>query len=256
MPGQSLAEGIAAQLEARIADGEWEPGQKLPSERELCDAFGASRPIIRQALQTLRHRGVADIQPNRGAFVAAKRLDSAVRAIEYSLRGQKLSFNSLLEGRVFLETRIAELAAINRTETDLTTLGSHLEGMEKSRVSDIPGFEAADLAFHLSLASASQNSLFLIWLQPITTLLRQTRLGIGALGRVRQKALASHRRILKEVAEQSPDSAREAMYLHLQDFAADTKRAIKLGILPPETTGVAKPQRGLEILSEAAENER
>lgn len=237
MAGTSLADEIASQLERRLMDAVWTPSQKLPSERELSDEFGVSRPIIREALKTLRHWGLVEIHPGRGAFAARSAAESSMRAVEYSIRGEKLSFFSLLEGRLFLESRIAELAAERRTDDDLARLQCEIEQMRTCWRDDIPAFERADLAFHLALASATSNRLYRIWLQPIIKLLEQTRQGVLTLGEVRKRAIRWHQEILAGVRGRDPDRARAAMHRHLRDFATDTAAAMKLGILPPGDLG-------------------
>ena len=58
-------------LESKINSGEWEPGQKLPSEKELCEHFGVSRTVVRQALNELTYDDLVETQKGRGSFVAA-----------------------------------------------------------------------------------------------------------------------------------------------------------------------------------------
>lgn len=64
---------IAGRAEARIRDGEWAPGDRLPPERELCHDLGVSRATLRQALAELEQRGLVIRQQGRGTFVAQPR---------------------------------------------------------------------------------------------------------------------------------------------------------------------------------------
>ena len=69
-PKSRLSDDVAWQIELAIKGGQFQPGEKLPSERKLCQELGVSRPILRQALQNLEIRGLVDIQHGRGTFVA------------------------------------------------------------------------------------------------------------------------------------------------------------------------------------------
>ena len=70
VPKSRLSDDVAWQIELAIKGGQFQPGQKLPSERKLSHDLGVSRPILRQALHNLETRGLVDIQHGRGTYVA------------------------------------------------------------------------------------------------------------------------------------------------------------------------------------------
>jgi GntR family transcriptional regulator len=57
-------------IENKVLRGEWKPGQKLPSENALCDHFGVSRTVVRQALNALATSGRIETHRGKGSFVA------------------------------------------------------------------------------------------------------------------------------------------------------------------------------------------
>ena len=67
---EPLFEQIAALLAARIADGTYPPRRRIPSETELCEEFGVSRPTVRQAIQVLRERGLTETVRGKGTYVS------------------------------------------------------------------------------------------------------------------------------------------------------------------------------------------
>ena len=67
---ESVAEAVIEQIEQMIVDGILKEGRKLPSERDLADAMGVSRPKLREALQTLEQRGLIHVRHGEGSFIA------------------------------------------------------------------------------------------------------------------------------------------------------------------------------------------
>ncbi|WP_042370290.1 GntR family transcriptional regulator, partial [Streptacidiphilus neutrinimicus] len=66
---QSLYKQVAAEMRRTIAAGEWQPGQRIPTEDQLCELYDVSRPTVRQAVASLRTEGLLDAQQGRGTFV-------------------------------------------------------------------------------------------------------------------------------------------------------------------------------------------
>jgi len=228
---RTLVEQITPKIEELLIQSAASEGKML-SERALSELLQVSRPILREALRSLQQRGIIEIRPGKGIFPVENIDGPAVRALQDYMRRKDLGFPALLEGRLFLETHIAEVAAERRSDTDVTTLEGIL-GRMNAALSDAASFEQADLDFHLSLAAATGNVLYSIWLQPIIGMLEGRRNKVVALGEVRTRALAAHRAIFDAVRTQNASAARTAMQQHLQDFDTDTKRAIRLGLLPP-----------------------
>ncbi|MFH5823630.1 GntR family transcriptional regulator [Georgenia sp. AZ-5] len=65
----------------RITSGEWEPGRRIPTEQELCVAYGVSRVTVRQALARLVRRGLLSRARGRGTFVRDHRLTATARSV-------------------------------------------------------------------------------------------------------------------------------------------------------------------------------
>ena len=60
---------VAADLREKITTGQLAPGAQLPSERDLVDAYGVSRPTVRDAVNLLRSEGLVTSEHGRGVFV-------------------------------------------------------------------------------------------------------------------------------------------------------------------------------------------
>ena len=90
-------------LEARLAGGEWRPGDRIPGEPELCKEYGVSRPVIRQALQELAMEGAIVRRKGLGTFVAEPKVVS--RSLVHSLVG---FYQDMEQMGLATETRVIE----------------------------------------------------------------------------------------------------------------------------------------------------
>src|SRR6478735_8794364 len=88
---------LAHILEEEIVSGERAIGTKLPSERQLSEQYGVSRPIVREALRSLVERSLVDIHPGRGAFVRAIHSTGAASHMSVVLRRRQVTARDLVE---------------------------------------------------------------------------------------------------------------------------------------------------------------
>ena len=152
---QSLPKQISIQIEKAIKDGIFKVGEKIPSEPELVKSFEVSRNTIREAIQSLIQAGVLESRQGDGTYVVTTSRFEA--NILNRLNNSKIS--EVHEVRVSLEREIVKLAALRRTQSDLAEIKKTLENKNLTKGSFKENSEA-DLAFHLSIAKASHNSIF------------------------------------------------------------------------------------------------
>lgn len=134
-----------------------EPGDKLPSERVLAEKFDVSRRNIREAIATLEFYELLKSIPQSGTFVANIGQIALNGMINDILRLKKHDFRSLVETRILLELRTAELAAKRRTEEDLELIEVALNSYREKILNKEDALQE-DLLFHLAIARASGNS--------------------------------------------------------------------------------------------------
>jgi GntR family transcriptional repressor for pyruvate dehydrogenase complex len=223
-----LYEQIIEQIQSLVMEGALHPGDKLPSERELAEQFGVSRTAVREAVKGLRQKGLVEIQPGRGTFITNSTSEVMRDSLDLIVKvGLSNGVVNLNEVRTLLEPGIAALAAERVTEADLQTMEQAIEAMDAA-MHDADAFAEADLEFHLALASATQNRLIPILLDPIVDLLREHRKRIFLVEGGPQRGQYHHRRILAAVGRRDPAAAREAMCDHLTQVLADSEAASKL----------------------------
>jgi GntR family transcriptional repressor for pyruvate dehydrogenase complex len=148
---------IIAQIRDLINFKNIEPGEKLPSERILSEKLGVSRSNLREAIQKLEFYGLLKSVPQSGTFVANIGIIALNGMIEDILRLDSPDFKSLVETRILLELKTVRLAAIRRTDDDLSNIKKALDA-HSDKVYDGKDAVQEDLLFHLSIAKASKNS--------------------------------------------------------------------------------------------------
>lgn len=72
---------LKLELQQRIADGEWKFGERIPSERELCEAHGVSRITVRQAIAEMVHEGLLERSQGKGTFVARPKISQPLSSM-------------------------------------------------------------------------------------------------------------------------------------------------------------------------------
>ena len=121
-----LYQQIARTIAASIEDGRYAPGDRLPSERELADDFGVSRPTIRDAMIALEFQGLVEARQGSGVYV------KAARQIAEDAAERDVSALELAEARRLFEGEACALAAATITEEQLGQLDNLLAEMARN----------------------------------------------------------------------------------------------------------------------------
>lgn len=193
-----------------VSDGGLEPGDKLPTERELAAQAGVSRAVIRSVLDDMESRGVLLRHVGRGTF-----LTPADPAVAEPVGHP--SPREIISSRLAVEPELLPLAVMSSTDADIAEMRRCLRGGEQARSSE--EFERWDIALHHSFAVATHNAVLIRVSQLLTDSRRQPIWG-GLKKRTFNSALqldycAEHDHIVEAIADRDPDSARQAMRTHL-----------------------------------------
>jgi DNA-binding FadR family transcriptional regulator len=211
-PRHKLAETVAQQLLAQVRTGIYEPGMRMPSERELMASLGVGRSTIREALNGLAVLGVIEIRHGQGAFVIQTDPATPPGALTSSLA--KGVTRDLLEARVAVELTIAELAARRRTPTDIREIEAILEEHASMLERDEPAAELA-ARFHLELAEAAHNEVLAGFIESVMGLLMERGPELELRRGYREWELREHEGILEAVRDGDPELAAKRMREHL-----------------------------------------
>ncbi len=222
-----LSQKVAIKIEEAILRKELSPGDKLPSEHELCEQFGVSRTSVREAVRILTTQGIVEVEKGRGIFVknlsSQSVTDGILKFYQHRLGGEYAL--DLVHTRQALEPSIAYFAAIRRTEEDLEIIEKNLKLIEENH--DNPKESARyDIEFHDSLAKASKNMLFVLMMRPLHNLIPPVK------SRIHEKlkgstdvALLWHDKIYQAIKEKDANGAQNAMIEHLK-IAEDQIKSI------------------------------
>ena len=231
---KTVSTQVAEQLLALIRDGRYRPGDRLPTERELCARLGVGRSTVREAMRWLVVAGVVDVRPGRGAVVTSVSPDRVAVDAAISAVLDREALEELAEVRRILEPEVAALAAERATAEERAQVdeqASALEGvaapLEEER------FIAADLAFHAAVARASHNVVLERMMRSVQDLLWASRRRTIRVPGAVERAVAGHRRVAEAVVRGDPEAARQAMRAHLADSQADLARSWELPELDP-----------------------
>lgn len=235
---RSQSQRVVEGLLERIRSGEWQPGQRVPTEPELMQSFGVSRSVVREAVSRLQASGVLRTRQGVGSFVLSAQPRSIQAALlqdpegELKLR-QKLA---MLELRLSVETEAAALAAVRRTPEQLAAMEAALDDFDARQAAGQSTAEA-DFHFHELVAQATGNEYFVEVLRslsratiprtPVRAPLRPTarqrveerprQFGepTPALQGGKARIQNEHYGALDAIRRRDPGQARAAMYLHL-----------------------------------------
>lgn len=200
----SLADEVASRLQQKISNGEFAVGEKLPTEPELMTVFGVGRSTIREAVRNLSNAGLVRVQQGLGTFVEKQHIASESMS-ERFLRAKGLELNEI---RQLFELKIAEKAALSRTEKDILEMAKHLAERKKMAEANIPdACIEADINFHLLIARASQSEILMDLYKTVAKNLKEyfSELYIDTESFVKTQVL--HEALLQAIIDQNPQKA-------------------------------------------------
>jgi GntR family transcriptional repressor for pyruvate dehydrogenase complex len=212
----SLSQFVAQQIEDAIRDGRIQPGDKLPTERELGRQFGVSRTVVREAIHGLEARNLVSVQPGAGTVVRAptSQMVSETLAFILTVGRKRLDFRELMEVRRFLEIETTGLCAERRTDEELDELKLILDRMA-ANLNNAETFVIEDISFHEALAKGTHNRLFVVLFNTLMDIMRDLSAALSQQPNTRERALKHHRAIYDQIAAGNRAGAREAMRAHL-----------------------------------------
>ena len=211
-----LSDEIYAQILMQLSTGQYNVGDRLPTEKDLATMYNVSRPVVREALQHLQNDGLINARRGSGTFVL--RLPPHEMA-DYTTDARIAQYMRAYEVRQCLEPEAARLAAARISQLRLRPLAQALAKMETLMQSGSDAMEA-DFEFHLEIARATDNDLFekqLNFLKPdMTGTMRiASSITVGRPVERRNRVLQEHRNIYQAIAAGDGEMAKLHMQYHL-----------------------------------------
>lgn len=205
---------IARRLLSYLLAGNIEPGQKIPSERNLAEVLSVGRSIVREALKSLTLLGLVDVRQGDGTYLRRPGSELLSQSIEWGLLLGQQRTKDLVEARQHLEVMLAGLAAERRTEEEVAELRVLLDQMGAA-ANNPEKFVAADVAFHVCVAKAARNSAIAGVMSSIRSLLRVWISRVMRSSTSFEPSMREHAAVLEAIAKGDPAMARAAMQAHM-----------------------------------------
>lgn len=213
---QRLYLQIFDQLKNMIATEGLKPGDRLPSERNLAEQLGVSRPPLREAIIALEVKGIVEVKPGSGVYVRAPQEQHASIKQPEDLPGPF----EILEARRLFEADACALAAERISNEKLQLLEQLLKSLEaKNTQLDAGEAEKIDQQFHLIIADATRNSAVSSTIRWLWELRNKSEISALFHKKLRQRGslptVDDHRQILAALMQRDSQAARVAMEQHL-----------------------------------------
>lgn len=210
----AAADEAIATIKEMILGGELVARQRLPSEKQLAEALGVSRPTMREAIRGLLTLNILESRHGDGTYVTSLEPELLAAPLEFLMKVDGPGLASVLETRRILEPAMAGLAAERASEDDLARLDAVILEYDAA-LDDIDRCIALDEEFHGIVAGASRNHFIASTLSTLSLLALESRRRTAADRRVRTRSSQDHRDILAALRSGSPEAAQQAMDAHL-----------------------------------------
>lgn len=212
-------EHAVEQIRSAIEQGELKPGDKLPTEQELCNKLGVGRSSIREAIRVLEAEGYIEVRRGSGTFIIQSRTSQPeqLNSIVAWLEKRKESLTQILQIRERIEGLTVYLAAATADDQLIARLATLLDEQSAlvEKGDDIDHFSELDCQFHLTISEASGNDIAHEIMQHIIPAFNEGNKAVIFAGKRTQKILQEHEEILSALKEGDPEKAERSMRTHI-----------------------------------------
>jgi DNA-binding FadR family transcriptional regulator len=227
---KSMHARIVQELGIEIVSGKFAPGERLPPEPGLCESYGVSRPVLREATRVLVAKGLVTSKPRVGSVVKPREewhmLDPDVLFWTISSTPEGDFFRSLLTVRRIIEPAAAALAATECTEEDLARLRSAFDRMERAETAS--ELLEPDLEFHRAIMAATHNDMLAFIGNMMSLALSESIKLTSRHPDTHALSLPRHKAILTAIENRDPLGARQASLVQLENARADAETILEV----------------------------
>jgi GntR family transcriptional repressor for pyruvate dehydrogenase complex len=221
---EKIHDQVYEQLKALLLDGHWRPGEKIPSEAELCRLTGVSRVSVRTALKSLTAQGFLVSRQGEGTFVVDVSVDMNMDLLVPIIGLDKKSILEVLEFRKIIEVGLIPLLFENLSGEDLDYLEKNVDDLERTPEEQIEAITELDLAFHKKLCLISGNSLIIRVNQILSALYRKSMQDVVvALGN--QTGRVYHRKIFESMRRGDQEQTAGLLQEHIENTIHSLRQA-------------------------------
>jgi GntR family transcriptional repressor for pyruvate dehydrogenase complex len=215
MSKELIYEKVYNQIKQRIIDGDWKPGEKLPTVPQLAQDLNVGISSVREAIRILEKQKILKIVQGSGTFISDHELwNSPTEQFEFLTNASLLQ---LTESRLVIEPELAALAAKNATDEEITLIKKNANEMAKALKNNKQIIQT-DMKFHYYIAKASRNEILFHMMNMIRDLMTDSRRVTTKMPYTTENAVHYHILIANAIAERDANKAKELMKSHIQDI--------------------------------------
>lgn len=207
-------EHVYEQLRNKIASGQWQAGQRLPTLEQLSAEMQVGISSIREAVRILGQQRILRIEQGRGTFVEDTIQTAPQERMDFL---EQASFVQLTEARLIIEPELAALAAVHATEAEKHRIRQAAETM-KRKIERDEDFLREDLLFHRLIAEASRNEILCKMMERMNDLLLDSRRKTMKWPGMDDKAGMFHMLVALAIEQGNEAQARNLMREHIADM--------------------------------------
>ncbi len=201
------------QMRDSILRGVYKSGDRIASEKDLVDQFHVSKASMREALRALELMGLVEIRKGLGGgvFAAEADLEQAVLGLSNFLHFRKVSIHDITMARYLIEPQLVQIAALKADQSDIEVL----KVLPDHQEIDTGDQHSAAIGFHRYVARFSSNSLVILLMDFIDSLLMDIKLELQIEPKFYRDTHEAHVRIVECLQRRDPHGAREEMIKHI-----------------------------------------
>lgn len=215
---KKVSSQIAEQIRSSILAGEFNPGDKLPPERELAELFGVSRPSVREALNILAAAGLVESYQGGGTVVKSLVETTTGPPLSELIKAERERALDVIEVRKSMEAWTAYYAAQRALPEDVRRLEAIVTEMERN-LDEMKSSQDLDANFHIVIAQATHNVVWLHMMQSIFDAMKEFQQGVWRAVYLTEEdhrlLYRHHRAVFEAIRDRNPEKARDEMLTHL-----------------------------------------
>ena len=223
-------EEICDEIKRLIFTGTLKPGDRLPTELELTSQFNVSRQTVREALRLLETTGFINMQ--RGGTGGPLIVDTILNTISNSFldafQMRKISIDELTAARIEIEKMVLKAVLARNSQDYMKALEDNVALAKELLGRKMKPFRE-EMEFHMLLARASNNYIFVIIVEALLAVTADIRSRLNSGIELDTEAVLGHERILQAIKERDSEKALAAMEKHLTENAVLKKAAVRAG---------------------------
>ncbi|MDO6602864.1 FadR/GntR family transcriptional regulator [Arenibacter palladensis] len=232
---KTLTQQVEFELTEAIRAGKYLPGNKIPTENDLCKMFKVSRTAIREAVKKMSAKGIVEVKRGSGVYVSEMSIKNAseILNIFFELSTNEDVILQTINARLILEPAIAAQAAKYRNDQDVELLKKNMIAMRSCDLNDKKRETELDNDFHRTLLSITNNTVLDLLLSPIFNLMPKFKSIVyakptyGNILKDKEIMLEHHENILQAIISQNSDKASEAMKVHIIETQTNYSKSVQ-----------------------------